>query len=162
MALEAAERRMSELLEDLQLMVVIVRPNGEISFCNHHLYQFTGWQPSDVIGENWVDLMIPDGDRDKVRAAIATDKHRRCGCPFILRVRCSGRKEIAVGSPGTASACVIPRGKSPRRRTSGRDITDFKKLEGQFQQAQKLESIGRLAGGVAARFQQSADGNQGS
>ena len=72
MALDAAERRMSDLLEDLQLMVVILHPNGEIAFCNHHLYQLTGWQPSDVIGKNWVDLMIPAGERDRVRAAIAS------------------------------------------------------------------------------------------
>ena len=34
----------------------------------------------------------------------------------------------------------------------GRDITDFKQLEAQFQQAQKLESVGRLAGGLARDF----------
>lgn len=34
----------------------------------------------------------------------------------------------------------------------GRDITDFKRLEAQFHQAQKLESVGRLAGGLARDF----------
>ena len=151
MALEAAERRMSELLEDLQLIVVIVRPNGEISFCNHHLYQLTGWQPSDVIGENWVDLMIPDGDRDRVRAAIASI-NTDLGLPVHFESPMLGpegeRRWIAWDS-------IIMRdceGSNRRAANVGRDITDFKKLEGQFQQAQKLESIGRLAGGVAHDF----------
>jgi PAS domain S-box-containing protein len=151
MALEAAERRMSELLEDLQLMVVIVRPNGEISFCNHHLYQLTGWQPSDVIGQNWIDLMIPEGDRERVRAAIASI-NTDLGLPVHFESPMLGpegdRRWIAWDSISMRDSG----GQIAATANVGRDITDFKKLEGQFQQAQKLESIGRLAGGVACDF----------
>ena len=151
MALDAAERRMSELLEDLQLMVVILHPNGQIAFCNHHLYQLTGWQPSDVIGGNWVDLMIPAGDRDKVREAIATAS-TGARLPVHFESPLLGpegdRRWIAWDSISMSDS----EGEVAATANVGRDITDFKKLEGQFHQAQKLESIGRLAGGVANDF----------
>jgi PAS domain S-box-containing protein len=151
MALVAAERRMSELLEDLQLIVVVVCPNGEISFCNQHLYQLTGWQPSDVIGGNWVDLMIPAGDRDKVREAIAAAT-TGARLPVHFESPLLGpegdRRWIAWDSIAMSDS----EGEVAATANVGRDITDFKKLEGQFHQAQKLESIGRLAGGVANDF----------
>jgi PAS domain S-box-containing protein len=148
MELDAAERRMSELLEDLQLLVVVLRPNGEIAFCNQHLYQLTGWQSSDVIGKDWVDLMIPASDRDKVRAATAAvNADNRIPVHFenpLLGPE-GGRSWIAWDSISMRDS----EGQSVATANVGSDITEFKKLEGQFQQAQKLESIGRLASGVA-------------
>jgi PAS domain S-box-containing protein len=151
LALEDAERRMSELLEDLQLMVVILRPNGDISFCNPHLYQVTGWQAPDVVGENWIDLMIPEGDHDKVREAIAsmnTDTRLPVHFESALLGPEGDRRWIAWDSIGMRDS----EDRIAATAHVGRDITEFKKLEGQFQQAQKLESIGRLAGGVAHDF----------
>jgi PAS domain S-box-containing protein len=151
MALDAAERRMSELLEDLQLMVVILQPDGEISFCNPHLYQVTGWQSSDVIGENWVDLMIPDSDRDRVRAAIAS-VNANVQAPVHFESPLLGPKGDRRWIAWDSISMRDYEGQVAATANVGRDITDFKKLEGEFQQAQKLESIGRLAGGVALDF----------
>ena len=72
MALDASEQRMSDLLENLQLLVVKLDPNGEIAFCNDHLFRLTGWRPSDVTGKNWVEMMIPPEERARVRTAISS------------------------------------------------------------------------------------------
>ncbi|HNP71117.1 MAG TPA: PAS domain S-box protein [Kouleothrix sp.] len=49
-------------------------------------------------------------------------------------------------------ATVLARDNHHYAVTVGRDITDRKRLEAQFLQAQKMESIGQLAGGIAHDF----------
>ena len=41
--LDASEKQMSDLLETLHLLVVMLNEDGTIAFCNKHLYQLTGW-----------------------------------------------------------------------------------------------------------------------
>ena len=71
MALDAAEQRFAGFLQNLPLIVLMMEPDGQTSFCNDYLCKLTGWRLSDLAGKDWLDLMIPAGERARVRATIA-------------------------------------------------------------------------------------------
>ncbi len=151
MAFDASEQRMLHLMENLPLMVVMLHPDGQIAFCNDHLLEFTGWRLADVLEKNWVDLMIPAGERGRVRAAIAATnaEPRR---PVHFETPLLGPSGVHAWIAWDSTSLRDAEGKNAMTANLGRDIADFKQLEAQFQQAQKLESVGRLAGGLARDF----------
>ena len=149
--LDASEQRLTDLVETLNLLVVMLNEDGTIAYCNKQLYRLTGWTPEDVIGKDWCDLMVPQEDRGKARAACASAKvHSEAPTHY---------ESTLLGPQGTRwwvawdSTCLRDAdGNILVSANVGRDISEYKMLEAQFRQAQQLESIGRLAGGVAHDF----------
>jgi PAS domain S-box-containing protein len=66
---KSMEKRLPQLLDNLEIMAVTLDESGRIQFGNDYLLQLTGWQRAELAGKNWFDLMIPTGEQERWRSA---------------------------------------------------------------------------------------------
>jgi two-component system cell cycle sensor histidine kinase/response regulator CckA len=139
-ALRASERRLSELLESMQLLTVMLDGDGLVTYCNDYMLRLTGWQAKEIVGRNWFDLMVPVEERDKLRAEFAAaslDSIAPRHFESTILGKSGERWLIAWESTILRDA----KGQVSGFASVGRDVTVFKALQEQLVQSQKLESI---------------------
>jgi len=65
-ALFVSERRLREMLESVQLVVVGLDREGQVTFCNEHLARVIGLHRSEVLGSNWFERFTPADQRRQI------------------------------------------------------------------------------------------------
>jgi PAS domain S-box-containing protein len=143
-----AEEKISEqaALLDLTTDAIIVRDlNQRILFWNKGAEKIYGWKASEVLGQNVRSLLSREVSSEAESAySTVLEKGEWQG---ELHQITQTEKEVITASRWTLVRDEV--GNSKFILSVDTDITDKKLLESQFLRAQRLESLGTLASGIA-------------
>jgi len=146
---EAANARLAMAVEQAAEVIVITDTRGHIVYVNPAFEKSTGYSDTEALGQNARILKSGKQDEAFYQELWATlERGDRWEGHFINRRKdASLYEEDATISPVRDTAGTIVNYVAIKR-----DVTREVQLEAQFRQAQKMEAIGQLAGGVAHDF----------
>jgi PAS domain S-box-containing protein len=127
------------------LLVVGDLAEGRFLSVNPAWTSVLGWTPEELLGRSSAWLEHPD-DQARTRGEIANLAQGRRTLRFENSLRHRN------GSYRLMSWTAVPVPEDGVLYASGRDITEQRQTEEQLRQAQKMEAIGQLTGGVAHDF----------
>ncbi|MEA2327958.1 MAG: hypothetical protein QOE68_2917, partial [Thermoanaerobaculia bacterium] len=146
--LRESERRFRDMLGNLDLIAMMLDLDRRITYCNDYLVQLSGWRREELLGKDWVETFIPQElslDLHAAFASLLSDAPQFWHYENEITTRSGKRRLIRWNNSLLRSAS----GKVIGTASIGEDVTDQKSLEKQMLRAQRLESLGALAGGIA-------------
>lgn len=153
-ALTASENKYRKLVETISDVIYEIDEKGTITYVSPVGLEIWKKDPSEIIGRNFIDLVHPE-DRDRLITRFEGLKRQVLG-PETYRFVNEAGDVYWVRSLSTP---VMENGIFKGARGILSDITAQKleeekrlKLEKRLQQAQKAESLGRMAGAIAHQF----------
>jgi len=143
-ALRASEERYRQLVEDINDVIFTTDARGVLTYVNPAAQRVMGYAPEELVGKHFSFVIHPD-DVPGVETRFLEVLKNRLG-PYEFRYR-HGSGEVRWAR--TLSNPVTRDGVSLGLRGVFSDITESRRLREQMESAQRMESLGQLAGGLA-------------
>jgi PAS domain S-box-containing protein len=173
-ALKDSEAKFRGIANSIDQMVWSARPDGQLDYFNERWYEFTHVDRGSSDGDGWLDLLHPDDRAPTLeiwRGSIASGepcraeyrlRHHADGYRWVLARATPGRDEAGkitrwFGSSTDIQEIVDARDGHERSRIALEQEVEQRtraliETEDQLRQAQKMEAVGQLTGGVAHDF----------
>jgi len=150
-----AERELSAMQERFQKafaaspdpMTISTWEEGRCLDCNDSFLRATGYQRDEVLGRTGVELRFWPDAKDRSNFLKLLQERGRIRDLAVNFLTKSGEMRT-----GLLSAEIIEVTGHRSILTVTKDLTEYRKLEQQLRLSQRMEAIGRLAGGVAHDF----------
>ncbi len=156
-ALRETQKTLEAVVETAPILIVMTDAEGRILLFNRACEELTGYAPQEVLGKTVRELFLPPEWADIVVERFADPFNPTLQEPYINPWLTKTGEERLI--EWRYKALPAPQGTGYFILGTGLDITERKRteeerarLETQLRQAQKMEAVGRLAGGVAHDF----------
>lgn len=69
--LTEAELLFCNIFHNFELIVLLLDPQGKVTYCNSIFYKITGWKAENIIGNNWFETCVPPEEQENLRIIFA-------------------------------------------------------------------------------------------
>ncbi|HUA50892.1 MAG TPA: MASE4 domain-containing protein [Candidatus Sulfotelmatobacter sp.] len=143
--LEKAQVMNQRIFETSVDLILVTNRHGMFLQVSPSVTPILGYQPGELVGRSAVEVLFPD-DLENTRAEMRQARQGRLIRHFDCRYIHKSGRAVPLTWTGVWSDV------EQRYYFTGRDMTERIAAEEQLRQAQKMEAVGQLTGGVAHDF----------
>jgi PAS domain S-box-containing protein len=151
-SLRESERVARNIVETSLDAFVQTDETSKILNWNSKAEELFGWRRDEVLGKSAIDLVVAESERERVRAGLKRFLQEEHGRTLNQRRELICCRRDGKEFKAELSVTALKRREGLLFNVFYRDLTDKIAAEERIRQAEKMEAVGQLTGGVAHDF----------